>query len=219
MNIALIGPSGAGKGTQIKRLITGFGMHHFSPGNIFREAVKNRTPMGLAAKKYFETGDLVPDDIVNGMLEEWLWATHPKSSIVFDGYPRTTLQAIFLDEMLEELDRKLDAVIHLEASDSVLVPRLSGRRLCRVCPSQFHLETAPFEKCPYKRCNGEYLYLQIEDKPQVVVPRLAVFQRGIKPLLNHYAQANKLITINAEQDVATVHQEIIKAIETRQLHT
>lgn len=213
MNLALIGPSGVGKGTQIKRLINAFGMQHFSPGNIFREAVKNRTPMGLIAKRHIEQGDLVPDDIVNGMLEEWLWSTHPKSSIVFDGYPRTPLQAIFLDEILTELERKLDAVVYLQATEEILIERLSGRRLCRVCPSEFHVKTNPFQSCPYRRCKGEYLYQQLEDKPEVLMTRLSIFQRMIKPLLKHYEQSNKLILISGESDEETVSSAILEQIE------
>lgn len=213
MNLALIGPSGVGKGTQIKRLTDAFGMQHFSPGNLFRDAVKNRTPMGLVAKKFLEHGDLVPDDIVNGMLEEWLWSTHPKASIVFDGYPRTPLQAIFLDEILGELERKLHGVIYLQAGDEVLIERLSGRRLCRVCPTQFHIKTTPFESCPYRRCKGEYLYQQIEDKPEVLLTRLGVFQRMIKPLLKHYEQSSKLFVINGEGDEGAVSKALFAVVE------
>jgi adenylate kinase len=213
MNLALIGPSGVGKGTQIRKLISAFGMQQFCPGNLFREAIKNRTTMGLVAKRYLDRADLVPDDIVNGMLEEWLWATHPRASIVFDGYPRTPLQAIFLDEILQELERKLDAVILLQASDDILIGRLSGRRLCRVCPSEFHVGQKPFQICPYKRCQGEYLYQQTEDKPDVVGTRLGIFQRTIKPLVKHYQLSNKLIVVNADRDEDEVHNEIAQAVQ------
>jgi adenylate kinase len=213
MNLALIGPSGVGKGTQIQKLVTAFGMHHFCPGTLFREAVKNRTPMGRVAKKHLDRGDLVPDDIVNGMVEEWVWATHRKASIVFDGYPRTQLQAVFLDHMFAEMGRKLNAVIYVQADDEVLIARLSKRRLCRVCPSQFHDTEHPFLSCPYKRCNGEYLYQQPEDRPAAVETRLAVFDRVIKPLLSHYQQTKKLIVVNGDGTAEQVHAEITRELQ------
>lgn len=214
MNVALIGPSGVGKGTQVQQLKNAFGMQHFCPGNLFREAVKNRTPMGLAAKKHFEHGDLVPDDIVNGMLEEWIWSTHPKASIVFDGYPRTPLQAVFLDEMFQELDRKLDSVIYLQAPDDLIIQRIAPRRFCRVCPAEFHLSAKPFGACPYQRCKGEYLYQQREDKPEALGARLALFHRSVNPLLKYYEHNQKLHVVQAHSLPDIVHQEIVQILQS-----
>ena len=168
MNISILGTKAAGKGTQIRRLVGNFNLVYYSPGEMFRQAAKRRTSLGLLAAQVMSRGELVPDDVVNGLVQEWLWTTSPNQSIVFDGFPRTLQQAEFLDLAFKDLQRDIDAVIYLEVSDSRVVDRLSGRRICRLCLDEFHLISAPFTTCPHQKCQGEHLRPLDEDKPGVL---------------------------------------------------
>lgn len=189
-----------------------FNLLVFSPGDAFRSGVKERTPLGVVAEKYVQRGELVPDDIVNGLVEEWVWRTSPSQGIIFDGFPRTTFQAAFLEETMREMGRKFDVVIYLEASDDVVVQRLSARRVCYLCREEFHLTSSPFKTCPRKKCEGQYLRHLDEDKPAVISTLVKVFQRGIEPLLQHYEQTQRLITINGDKSIEEVHDAIVTAL-------
>ena len=212
MNLSIIGTKGAGKGTQISLLVDNFNLVYFSPGEMFREAAKKRTPLGVIAERVMRQGDLVPDDIVNGMVEEWLWTTSPSQSIVFDGFPRTLQQAEFLDDAFKDMRRKLDAAICLEVTEKSVIDRLSGRRFCRVCRDEFHLDSAPFQTCPYHKCQGEYLRPFEEDKPEVVLTLIQAYKRGTQPLLDFYKKQKKLIRVNGEGDTGKVHARLVKVL-------
>lgn len=213
MNLVLIGPSGAGKGTQIDKLITSFGLVHFCPGNLFREHIKKHTALGLIAQKYIGRGELVPDEVVEAMLEEWLWLTDPGQDIIFDGFPRTANQAVFLDKLFKEVGRRVDGVIYLEASEEVVIGRLMGRRVCGLCHDHYHEVSEPFTACPYNKCQGEHLHALEGEKPEVIAARLKVFHGTIKPLVQYYEANAKLITINAEHDIGQVHSAILSALD------
>lgn len=212
MNISIVGTKGAGKGTQVSRLMKDFNLLSFSPGEAFRVGVKQRTPLGMIAEKYVQRGELVPDDIVNGLVEEWIWTTTPRQGIIFDGFPRTTFQAAFLEQSMLDMSRKLDTVIYLDVTDSVAVERLSGRRVCNLCREEFHLVSSPFKTCPRKKCEGQYLRHLDEDKPEVISTLVKVFQRGIEPLLQHFEQSGRLVTVNGDGSIDQVHDAIVTAV-------
>jgi len=240
MNLSILGTKGAGKGTQLAKLASHLNLVPFSPGDVFRLAAKNKTALGQLAEKCILRGELVPDDIVNGMVEEWLWTTTPVQGIAFDGFPRTTFQAVFLETVFADMGRKLDAVIYIEVADTTVIERLSGRRRCRLCTEEFHLTSAPFTLCPYSKCEGQYLkqllwkslgmprdgayskcegqYLKQleEDRPEVISTLVNVFQRGIQPLLEHYRKNDRLIMISGEGSAEDVHYRILQALSKRQ---
>ena len=212
MNLSIVGTKGAGKGTQVNRLVKDFNLLCFSPGDAFRAGVKQRTPLGVVAEKYVQRGELVPDDIVNGLVEEWIWRTSPSQGIIFDGFPRTTFQAAFLEETLREMERKFDVTIYLDVSDEEVVKRLSARRVCQLCREEFHLISSPFKTCPKQKCQGEHLRHLDEDNPAVISSLVKVFQRGIEPLLKHYEQTGRLIEINGDKSMEEVHDAIVAAL-------
>lgn len=212
MNISIVGTKGAGKGTQVSQLAKDFNLLIFSTGDVFRAGVKQHTPLGKVAQKYLERGELVPDDIANGLVEEWIWTTTPNQGIIFDGFPRTTFQAAFLESTLSEMGRTFDIAIYLDVSDEQVIKRLSERRICHTCLEEFHLTSSPFKTCPRHRCEGEHLRHLEEDKPEVIRSLVKVFQRGIEPLLQHYEQSRRLIEIKGDGPVEEVHNAIVAAL-------
>lgn len=212
MNLCVIGTKGAGKGTQISRLADNFNLLPFSTGEMFRQAAKTKTPLGIVAEKALQRGELVPDEIVNGLVEEWLWTTAPEKGIVFDGFPRTMHQAEFLDGTLKDMGRKLDATVFLAVSESVVIQRLSGRRFCWICRDEFHLRSAPFKACRYQKCRGEFLKPFDEDRPEVLFTIIDVFKRGVQPVLDYYKKTERLIEINGDVSEGEIHQAVLDAV-------
>ena len=212
MNISIIGTKGAGKGTQVSRLVQEFNLLSFSSGDALRSSMKERTPCGIVAEKYVQRSELVPDDIVNGAIHEWLQTTSPTQGIIFDGFPRTTFQAAFLDETFKEKKRTFDAMIYLDVSDQEVIKRLSDRRVCHLCREEFHLISSPFKTCPKQKCQGEHLRRVDEDRPEVISTLVKIFQRGIEPLLQYYELTGRLISIHADAPIEEVHSAIVSAI-------
>jgi adenylate kinase len=215
MNIALIGPPGAGKGTQAERLAAKFGFSCISTGDLFREHLKNNSELGTMIRKYWERGELVPDSITDATIEEWLNAADPQERILFDGYPRTLRQAKFLDKLFVEGGRRLDVVFYLKASDEELMRRLSERLICRECHTPFHKRFNPFTKCLYDKCKGEHLVLRDDDKPEQAQTRLKIFQQQIEPLIKFYGETDKVVTVDAERTIDQVSDLISQAITAR----
>ncbi len=213
LNIAIIGPSGAGKGTHASGLSTRFRLRHVATGDLFRENLMSHTALGLLARKYMEHGELVPDEVVDAMIEEWCDRLPDEKGALFDGFPRTVYQARFIDELLQQAGRKLDAVVYLTVPDEEIARRLSGRYICRSCQEPYHLQTRPpsvYGVCD--ECGGQ-LYHRPDDSTELVLTRLRVFHRTTDPLLSYYAAAKKLILVSGEGDIDEVDARLVRALE------
>jgi adenylate kinase len=213
MNIALIGPSGSGKGTHLERLKKQYDLLHLSTGDLFRENLEKKTALGLLAKKYMSQGELVPDEVVHAMVESYLREAHPEKGIVFDGFPRTVYQAKFLDELFVDMKRTLDAAVYIKVSPETILRRLSGRWICHKCQAPYHVELHPPAKqgvCDL--CGGE-LYRRPDDNPDFVAVRLRAFQRVTSPLLEFYQSTNRLAIIDGQAAVDVVYGNISRVLE------
>jgi adenylate kinase len=215
MNIALIGPPGAGKGTQAEKLAIRFGFQPISTGDLFRDHLKNKTELGDMIQKYWDRGELVPDSIADATIEEWINASEPQESILLDGFPRTLRQAKFLEKLFLDTGRRLDAVFYLRTSEEELMKRLSERLVCRECHTTFHKRFNPFVKCLLEKCNGEHLSLREDDKPEQAQTRLKIFQEQLEPLLRFYAETDKVVTVDGERTIDQVYELISQGITAR----
>jgi adenylate kinase len=213
MNIAVIGPSGVGKGTHAASLGARFHLRHVATGDLLRHHLSTHSALGLLARRYIAQGELVPDEFVDAMIEEWCEKLPPDEGALFDGFPRTAYQAQFLDALLESRDRRLDVVLYLTAPDEEIVRRLSGRLICRNCQTPFHLTNHPPQapgRCD--RC-GHELYQRPDDTPELVRARLRVFRRTTGPVLEHYAALNRLIILSGEGTLDEVDARLLATFE------
>ena len=192
MNIILLGPPGAGKGTQAKMLIDSYGIPQISTGDMLRAAVKNQTQLGLEAKKFMDSGQLVPDSVVIGLAKDRIAQPDCAKGFMLDGFPRTVPQAEALDKVLADMGKKIDHVISIEVANSELMGRLTGRRTCKACGQGFHVMFDPPKaagKCD--KCGGE-LFQRDDDNEATVSNRLKVYEDQTKPLIDYY-QAKGLL--------------------------
>ena len=209
MNLLIMGLPGAGKGTQAAKIVENFKVAHISTGDMFRAAMANQTEMGLLAKSYIDKGELVPDNVTNGIVKERLaQADIKKSGFLLDGFPRTIDQAHALDEILEDLGIKLDGVINIEVDPNSLLERLSGRIIHRETGETFHKVFNP--PVDYKE---EDYYQREDDKPETVKRRLDVNIAQGEPILAHYRQMNLVHDIQGNQDINDVFTDIKKVLE------
>lgn len=213
MYILLMGPPGAGKGTQAERLIAKYGIPQISTGDMFRAAVKEQTPLGLEAKKYMDNGQLVPDAVTVGIVKERLAKDDCKKGFILDGFPRTTAQAVSLDAILRDLGIKLDGVINIAVPDEELIKRTSGRQICRSCGATYHVTFKPAKVANVcDKCGGE-LYQRDDDKPETVKKRLSVYAAQTKPLIDYYKNTNLYIEVDGQQDMNDVFADIVAKLE------
>jgi adenylate kinase len=212
MDLVLLGAPGSGKGTQAAYLESQFGLTHIASGDLFRENLNNRTPLGLRAEEYMTRGALVPDEVTIAMLRERLERPDAKAGVLLDGFPRTMEQAIALSEMMEKLGRRIDGVLYVDVPDEALVERLSGRLICRECQTPFHRFTNPFRTCPYGKCAGEHLYQRADDTPETVRARLATYHRQTEPVIDYYRLINLLVTVPGEGSVDDVKRAAVAAV-------
>lgn len=209
MNLILMGLPGAGKGTQAQKIVEEFHIPHISTGDIFRAAMKNETEMGLKAKAFIDKGELVPDEVTNGIVKERLAEDDTKVGFMLDGFPRNLAQAEALDQMLADSDRKLDAVLNIHVDPSVLVERLTGRFICRNCGATYHkLYKMPKVEGTCDVCGSHDFYQREDDKPATVKNRLDVNIKMNTPLVDYYQSKNVLHTIDGQQDIDKVYQDV-----------
>ena len=208
MKLVLLGAPGAGKGTQAEILSRTLNIPTISTGNILRAAMKNGTPVGLKAKEFVESGKLVPDDVIIGIVQERLAEPDCANGYILDGMPRTIPQA----EALEQCGIDVDCALSLEVTAAVIVDRMSGRRTCKDCSSTFHIVSNPPKvegKCDF--CGGE-LTIRKDDAPETVQARLTTYHKETEPLKDFYAARGKLVTVVGQNTVAETTDEIKKAL-------
>jgi adenylate kinase len=212
MRLVLVGPPGAGKGTQAEFIAEHFGIPKISTGDIFRYNVSTGTDLGRLAKKYMDAGDLVPDEVTNAMVRDRLAQPDAKDGFLLDGFPRNVAQANELDSILDELGIALSVVLDLDVDFDEVVKRLSGRRTCKKCGHVWHLEyDPPTAPGVCDKCGGE-LYQRDDDKPETVRHRLDVYHQQTEPLIDFYRAAERLIAINAFGAVEDVTERAIGAL-------
>lgn len=208
MYILLMGPPGAGKGTQAERLIREYGIPQISTGDMFRAAVKSGTPLGKEAKSYMDKGALVPDSVTVGIVKERLAQGDCKDGWILDGFPRTTAQAASLDSILHEMGISLTAVLGINANREDLVKRVSGRLVCRKCSASFHRDfRPPKQQGVCDNCGGE-LYQRADDNEKTIRSRLAVYDEQTKPLIDYYKMSGCYVDIDGDQSMDEVFSDI-----------
>jgi len=212
MRLILVGPPGAGKGTQAVHLAAHYSIPHISTGDIFRANIKNSTELGKRAQAFMDAGELVPDSVTNEMVRDRLGQADAVNGFLLDGFPRNTAQADELNKILVEKSMPLDAVLELKIENSEIIRRLSGRRTCRNCSASFHID---FEKPKVAgvcdACQGE-LYQREDDKEEVVARRLEVYTEQTAPIIDYYNKAGLLKSISALGDVSEITQLAIKSL-------
>jgi len=208
LNIVLLGPPGAGKGTQATLLIEKYGIPHIATGDIFRANVKEGTPLGKKASEYMDKGLLVPDDLVCDLVEDRLTWEDCKNGFMLDGFPRTLYQAERLDAFLDRNGLTLTAVLDMQAPTELLIPRISGRRVCKNCGKVYHVTNMPPKTegiCDV--CGGE-VYQRKDDAEETVLARLAVYEEQTKPLEEFYRKTDRLYAIDASETPAAAYAQI-----------
>ena len=216
MNLILLGPPGAGKGTQAQKIVDRYHIPQISTGDILRVAVKGKTPLGAKAKEFMDQGKLVPDDLVIGIIEERLKASDCRPGFILDGFPRTIAQGEALQPILAKMGKSIDHVINIEVEDEELVRRLTGRRTCKNCGAMFHMIFYPPQKeglCD--RCGGP-LYQRDDDKEETIRTRLKEYQRQTAPLIQHYQGKKKLRSIPGTGEQDRIFERIARQLDATQ---
>ncbi|MCK5388713.1 MAG: adenylate kinase [Candidatus Izimaplasma sp.] len=208
MKILVMGPPGAGKGSQSAKIVENYKMPSISTGQMFREAYASNDPVGIEAMKFIEQGNLVSDEITNELVKHRLLKHDTEKSFILDGYPRTVTQAIALDKMLGEMGTKLDAVINILSSNDVLFERMEARRVCKECGASYHLVfKKPRKNGVCDECGGE-LYQRADDTLESVKRRLSIYETKTKPLLDYYEKQGILYNVNGMQPFNNVYADI-----------
>lgn len=213
MNLILFGPPGAGKGTQGDLLVSKAGLKKISTGDLLREAMRDGTPLGQTAKKFYDAGELVPDDVMVGLVRETLQAETNSKGFILDGFPRTLAQAEALDQMLRAIKRPIDAVVMIDVPDDVIVKRISGRRSCSKCGAVYNTYfDAPRQEGICDKCGGE-LVQRKDDSAETVQRRLSVYREQTAPVLDYYKRsATAVHTLAGDQPIDAVQKELLKVL-------
>ena len=213
MIVILLGPPGAGKGTQSEMLIDRYKLTHISTGDILRSSVKKGTELGNKAKEYMDKGELVADEIIVGIVEERLQEPDCESGALLDGFPRTVVQARSLEKVLEGLGRSLSLVLYIDVDEEELISRLTGRRVCRECGASYHLKFNPPQvRNVCDQCGGE-LYQREDDSLDTVKQRVDIYKEQTEPLINYYKNNGQLQKVDGNQDINEVNEQICQIID------
>ena len=213
MQIVLFGPPGAGKGTQAKFISEKFNVPHISTGDILRENVREGTALGKKAKEFMDKGALVPDELLIDIIKDRLQKPDTRKGFLLDGFPRTIAQAEALDPILDDINKKLDAVVNVDVSANELIRRLSGRRTCRACGATYHVKSNPPKvEGVCDLCGGE-LYQRADDTEAAIKHRIEVYQKQTQPLIDYYRKKGLLVDIDGEREIDEVRSDIMKALE------
>lgn len=208
MNIVLFGAPGAGKGTQAKFIVEKYGIPQISTGDILRAAISNQTKLGLEAKKFMEAGQLVPDEVVNGLVAERLTEKDCEKGFIMDGFPRTVVQAKVLDEILEKLGKKIEKVIALNVPDEDIIERITGRRTSKTTGKIYHIKYNP----PVDE-KEENLIQRSDDTEEVVVKRLATYKEQTAPVFDYYNAQNKVSEIDGTRSLDEITKKIFEILD------
>lgn len=217
LNLVLLGPPGSGKGTQGERLQEDLRLPYYATGDILRAAVRDKTEVGLSAKEYMDRGDLVPDDVIVGVIAERIDSAEALDGFILDGFPRTTPQAEALDTKLAELGRAVNAVLLIDVGDEELIRRLGGRRTCAENGHVFHVDFNPPKQDGVCDLDGSELIVRDDDKPDVIRKRLETYHEKTEPLVDYYDQRSVLRRIAGEAPPDEVGEEIRRTLATMRL--
>lgn len=210
--LVLLGRQGAGKGTQAARLAAHYGVPHLSTGDIFRDAAKKATPLGLEAQGYMERGELVPDDVVLGVIGDMFDSGEVGAGFVFDGFPRTAAQGRALTEILSTHGQALDAVVDLEVPTEVVLHRLAGRRVCSGCGATYHVDAPPQQDWTCDRCGGEVVQRE-DDTEAAIARRLELYETQTAPLADYYREQGLLVPVAGVGDPDEVFTRLAAAVD------
>jgi adenylate kinase len=214
LNLVLLGPPGSGKGTQGERLQSDFDLPYYATGEILRAAVRDGTELGEAAREYMDRGDLVPDDVVIGIIAERVASEEAADGFILDGFPRTSPQAEALDTELERLGRRLTVALLIEVPDEEVIRRLGGRRTCTNAGHVFHVEFDPPEEADVCDIDGSALVIRDDDKPEVIRARLATYHRKTEPLVAYYDEKGLLRRVDGAKPPDEVSEKIRALLAT-----
>lgn len=216
MNIVIMGPPGAGKGTQAKLISKEFSLPHISTGDIFRKNISEKTPLGIQAKNYIDNGQLVPDEVTIKMLEERMTWSDSQDGFMLDGFPRTVTQAEALDKFLEKQKKKIDSVLFIDAPRESILKRMSGRRVCLSCGASYHITFNPTKKegiCDV--CGSNQIIQRKDDSEETVIKRLDVYDKETQPLAEYYRKADKLISVDGSKEIDDLFREISSILKEK----
>lgn len=213
MKLVILGPPGAGKGTQAEYIVKRYNIPHISTGDIFRENIKNNTELGKKAKSYMDKGLLVPDDLVIALVEDRLNKDDAKGGFLLDGFPRTVAQAVSLDSILDKNDDKLTKVINISVDPEILIERAVGRRVCKTCGMTYHVKFNPPKEEGVCDKDGTKLIQRDDDTEETVKTRISVYFDQTAPLIDYYRAQNLLIDIDGAKDIDKVFDDIVIGLE------
>jgi adenylate kinase len=219
LNLVLLGPPGSGKGTQGERLNEDLRLPYYATGDILRGAVRDETELGKSAKAYMDRGDLVPDEVIVGVIAERIDSEEARDGFILDGFPRTTPQAEALDAKLAELGRSVGAVLLIDVSDDEVVKRLGGRRTCEANGHVFHVDFNPPKEEGVCDIDGSKLIVRDDDQPDVIRKRLATYHEKTEPLVTYYDDRGVLRRVDGERDPDEVTEELRRTLATMRLES